>query len=70
MRGRPTGPAVAGTTRLLNEQESTRVRAMLAAKHPILHGRLVPALHRRKGAPARRRRGPVPGKTLADLAAG
>ena len=48
-RGRPTGPAVAGTTRLLTEEESTRVRALLAAKHPLLHGRLVPAIHRRKG---------------------
>lgn len=49
LRGRPTGPAVAGTARLLDDGEAVRVRALLAAKHPWLHGRLVPALHRRKG---------------------
>lgn len=49
LRGRPTGPAVTGTARLLDDDEAVRVRALLAAKHPWLHGRLVPALHRRKG---------------------
>ena len=49
MRGRPTGPSVAGVARLLDEAESQRVAAALAAKHPLLHGRIVPALHRRKG---------------------
>ncbi|AGZ44719.1 PPOX class F420-dependent oxidoreductase [Actinoplanes friuliensis] len=49
MRGRPTGPAVAGSARLLSDEEAAPVRRMLAAKHPVLHGRLVPALHRRKG---------------------
>ena len=49
MRGRPTGSAVTGTARLLTEAEAEPVRALLAAKHPWLHGRLVPALHRRKG---------------------
>jgi uncharacterized protein len=49
MRGRPTGPAVAGSARLLSDEEAAPVRMMLAAKHPVLHGRLVPALHRRKG---------------------
>ena len=49
MRGRPTGPAVAGTARLLSQAEAGPVRALLAAKHPWLHGRIVPALHRRKG---------------------
>ena len=49
MRGRPTGPSVAGTARVLSEDEARPVRALLAAKHPWLHGRIVPALHRRKG---------------------
>ena len=49
LRGRPTGPAVTGTARLLDDDEAVRARALLAAKHPWLHGRLVPALHRRKG---------------------
>ena len=49
MRGRPTGPAVTGTARLLGADEAGSARALLAAKHPWLHGRIVPALHRRKG---------------------
>ena len=49
MRGRPTGPAVPGQARLLSAAEAEPVRALLAAKHPWLHGRIVPALHRRKG---------------------
>ena len=49
MRGRPTGPSVAGVARLLDAAESEPVRAALAAKYPLLHGRIVPALHRRKG---------------------
>jgi PPOX class probable F420-dependent enzyme len=49
LRGRPTGAAVTGTARLLSDAEAEPVRAMLAAKHPWLHGRIVPALHRRKG---------------------
>ena len=49
MRGRPTGPAVPGQARLLGADEAEPVRALLAAKHPWLHGRIVPALHRRKG---------------------
>ncbi|GGK84401.1 PPOX class F420-dependent oxidoreductase [Mangrovihabitans endophyticus] len=49
VRGRPTGPAVTGHARLLDETEAVAVRAMLAAKHPLIHGRLVPAFHRRRG---------------------
>jgi PPOX class probable F420-dependent enzyme len=49
MRGKPTGPSVAGTARLLDEDESGRVRALLAAKYPLLQGWLVPAAHRLKG---------------------
>ena len=49
MRGRPTGPSVTGTARLLDDDEAVRVRALLAEKYPWLHGRLVPAMHRRKG---------------------
>lgn len=49
MRGRPTGPSVTGTARLLDDDEAIRVRALLAAKYPWLHGRIVPAMHRRKG---------------------
>jgi uncharacterized protein len=48
-RGRPTGPALAGTARLLDDDEAARARELLAAKYPWLHGRMVPAIHRRKG---------------------
>jgi PPOX class probable F420-dependent enzyme len=49
LRGRPTGPSVGASTRLLHGQESEHARALLAAAFPVLHGRLVPWLHRRKG---------------------
>jgi PPOX class probable F420-dependent enzyme len=49
VRGRMTGVTRTGTARLLTEAESAPVRAALAAKYPILQGRLVPALHKRKG---------------------
>ncbi len=49
LRGRPTGPSVAATARLLDDDEAARVRALLAGKYPWLHGRIVPAVHRRKG---------------------
>jgi uncharacterized protein len=49
MRGRPTGPSVTGTARLLDDDQADRVRALLATKYPWLHGRMVPAMHRRKG---------------------
>ena len=48
-RGKMTGMTRAGTARLLTEGESAPVRRALAAKYPILQGRLVPALHKRKG---------------------
>ena len=47
--GKPTGPTVAGTARLLDDDEAVRVRALLAAKYPWLQRRMVPAMHRRKG---------------------
>ena len=49
MWGRPTGPSVTGTARLLDDDEAIRVRALLARKYPWLQGRMVPAMHRRKG---------------------
>jgi PPOX class probable F420-dependent enzyme len=48
-RGKPTGPSVNGRARLLDEEEAAAVRESLAAKYPLLHGRMVPAVHRRKG---------------------
>jgi PPOX class probable F420-dependent enzyme len=45
-RGRPTGPAVPVRLRLLDGAESKRAARLLARKHPLLHGVLVPLAHR------------------------
>ncbi|WP_433366442.1 PPOX class F420-dependent oxidoreductase [Actinoplanes sp. CA-142083] len=49
MRGRVTGSRVEGRATLLDASLSTRAGALLARKHPLLQGRLVPAFHKRKG---------------------
>ena len=51
MRGRVKGERVAGRATLLDggSAEAKRAEALLARKHPLLQGRLVPAYHRRKG---------------------
>lgn len=49
LRGRPTGPAVPASARLLTGAEAEHARALLARRYPVLHGKLVPWLHRRKG---------------------
>src|SRR5690348_17018032 len=51
MRGRVTGDFVTGRATLLDEEsaEARRAGQLLASKHPLLQGRLVPAYHRRKG---------------------
>ncbi len=48
-RGRPTGPAMTARARILTGQESTRAGRLLARKHPILQGLLVPLAHRLRG---------------------
>jgi PPOX class probable F420-dependent enzyme len=45
-RGRPTGPAIQATARRLEGAESRRAARLLARKHPLLHGVLVPLTHR------------------------
>jgi PPOX class probable F420-dependent enzyme len=45
-RGRPTGPAVRGTARLLDGDEARAAARLLRRKHPFLHGALVPLVHR------------------------
>ncbi|NKZ04502.1 PPOX class F420-dependent oxidoreductase [Actinomadura latina] len=47
-RGKVTGPAVRGRTRLLTEEESQPIRRLLARKHPFLQGFAVPLAHRVK----------------------
>jgi PPOX class probable F420-dependent enzyme len=44
--GRPTGPAVRGTARLLDGAEARAAARLLRRKHPFLHGVLVPLAHR------------------------
>ena len=48
-RGTPAGPTVRGRATLLHGADADRAAALLAAKYPLLHGRLVPAIHRREG---------------------
>jgi uncharacterized protein len=47
--GRATGPAIHTRARVLEGDESARAARLLARKHPILHGLLVPAVHRLRG---------------------
>ena len=49
LAGKPTGPLTAGTAHLLDDVQATRARELLAAKYPVLQGRLVPAYHRLRG---------------------
>lgn len=46
VRGTPTGASVAATARLLGPDEEGPVRAALAKKHAVMHGLLVPFVHR------------------------
>src|SRR5215813_692077 len=48
-RGKPTGPAIRARARVLNGDESAHAGHALARKHPILHGILVPLIHRLRG---------------------
>ncbi len=45
-RGKPTGPEIPATARLLGPDEVPAVRQALAKKYPILQGQLVPLAHR------------------------
>ena len=47
--GRPTGPAIRARARVLGGDESEYAAEMLARKYPILHGVLIPRLHRLRG---------------------
>ena len=44
--GRPTGPAIRARARVLDGEESARAGRVLARKYPIMHGLLVPLVHR------------------------
>ncbi len=45
-RGKPTGPAIRARARLLAGPEAAAAGRTLAAKHPRLHGVLMPLAHR------------------------
>jgi uncharacterized protein len=49
VRGRTTGPVLAAEAHLLAGEESERAARLIARRHPILHGRLIPWFHRRRG---------------------
>jgi uncharacterized protein len=49
IRGRPRGPALPARAYLLDGEASDRAARLLASEHPILHGRLIPWYHRRRG---------------------
>src|SRR3954453_11162868 len=46
LRGRPTGPAVRVQGRILDGVEEPRAARALGRKSPLLHGRLIPRVHR------------------------
>jgi PPOX class probable F420-dependent enzyme len=48
-RGKATGPLVEGRVRVLDGAEAQHARELLAARFPLLHGKMVPWMHRRKG---------------------
>jgi PPOX class probable F420-dependent enzyme len=45
-RGKPAGPSISATARLLAPDEVPPVRRALSKKYPIQQGRLVPLIHR------------------------
>ncbi len=47
--GRPTGPPVPAHARILSGKEAAHAARLLARKHPILHGMLVPLGHWLRG---------------------
>lgn len=48
-RGTRLGPAAPARARLLEGEEAARAAELLAARHPILHGVLIPRYHRLRG---------------------
>ncbi|CAA9461485.1 MAG: hypothetical protein AVDCRST_MAG02-3029 [uncultured Rubrobacteraceae bacterium] len=49
-RGKPTGPGLRARARILAGAGSARAGALLSRKHPILHGVLIPQVHRLRGS--------------------
>lgn len=49
VRGRATGPALAARARVLEGEEAATAARELTRKYPLLHGVLIPRLHRLRG---------------------
>jgi uncharacterized protein len=49
VRGRPRMPPMRAEAHLLQGAAAEQAAALLAKRHPILHGRLIPWYHRRRG---------------------
>jgi PPOX class probable F420-dependent enzyme len=49
VRGKVRGPALAATSRILEGAEAEHAAAVIADTYPVLHGHLIPWLHRRTG---------------------
>jgi uncharacterized protein len=49
MRGRITGESLGATADVVGGEAAEAAAGALAAKYPLLHGRLIPWYHRRKG---------------------
>ena len=47
--GRTTGPGLRARARVLEGEESAHAGRMLARKYPVLHGFLIPLVHRLRG---------------------
>ena len=47
--GRPTGAVIRAPARVLEGEESARAGRMLDRKYPVLHGLLIPLIHRLRG---------------------
>jgi PPOX class probable F420-dependent enzyme len=48
-RGRAVGASVPATARLLEGAEASTAARLLAARHPVLHGIVIPRYHRLRG---------------------
>ncbi|MGH3095157.1 MAG: PPOX class F420-dependent oxidoreductase [Streptosporangiales bacterium] len=48
-RGKPLGASIPAQARLLEAAEEKHAAELLAARHPILHGQLIPRYHRLRG---------------------
>lgn len=48
-RGRPTGPTSHARAKILSDAEAAHAGQALARKHPLLHGIIVPLIHRLRG---------------------